>query len=160
VVGLILVYSRWWDWNGSVFWGPRFFLFACIPASFALAVRLMRYKEASLGMNLLTLVVFCLSAWVSVDGAVFQLYVGPSPICFIYHDALRTLCWDTPDYSTLWQPFAFHIKITQGQQMFLVFSLLVAVYMVTPLFIHLLKQVSDFAKQYSNKQMNLRLWHI
>ena len=75
LIGLILVYSRWWAWNGAVFWGPRFFLFASIPASFALAVRLMRYQEASLGMNLLTLVVFCLSAWVSVDGAVFQSVV-------------------------------------------------------------------------------------
>ena len=41
VVGLILVYSPWWAWYGGWFWGPRFFLFACIPASFAIALRLL-----------------------------------------------------------------------------------------------------------------------
>jgi len=44
--------------------------------------------------------------------------------------------------------------------MFLVFSLLVAVYMVTPLFIHLLKQVWDLAKQYSRKYLHVELWRI
>jgi len=158
VVGLILVYSSWWNWSGSVFWGPRFFLFACIPASFALAVRLMRYKEASLGVNLLTLVVFCLSAWVSIDGAVFQQLVLNISPCAAYHHAWMLLCWYTPDYSPLWQPFVFPFRIYVGQAIFGLFSLLVAVYIVTPLFIHLLKQVWDFAKQYSSEHLNLRQW--
>ena len=159
-VGLILVYSSWWAWNGAVSWGPRFFLFACIPASFALAVRLIRYQEASLGVNLLTLVVFCLSAWVSTDGAVFEHIGAYAPICAAYHEDVIALCWYTPDYSPLAQPFVRHLQINVGQAFFGMFSLLVAAYMVAPLFIHLLKQIWDFAKQHSRKYLNVRLWHI
>ena len=158
VIGLILVYSKWWAWNGAVFWGPRFFLFASIPASFALAVRLMRYKEASLGVNLLTLVVFCLSAWVSVDGAVFQWFVTYTPACIAHAFAWNLLCWYTPEYSPLWLPFIVHYQLGSLKS-FLVFSLLVAAYMVAPLFIHLLKQILNCAKQYS-KSLNLMLWRI
>jgi hypothetical protein len=161
LVGLILAYSPWWAWYGGLgFWGPRYFLFASIPASFALAVRLMRYKEASLGMNMLTLVVFCLSAWISVDGAVFQRYVLAPWACSQNNFATLLLCWYTPEYSALWMPFVFHFRIYLAQTIFGVFSLLVAVYMVTPLFIHLLKQIGDFTKQHSRKYMNLRLWRI
>src|SRR5260370_8933858 len=157
VLGLILVYSRWWDWSGAGFWGPRYFLFACIPASFALAVRLMRYKEASLGMNLLTFVVFCLSAWVSVNGAVFQGFVTYPRACVRANSAWEMLCWYTPEYSVLWLPFVFHIRIDSGLVKFLVFSLLFATYMVTPLFIYMLKQIWDVTKQHSSKYLNLNL---
>jgi len=160
LVGLILAYSPWWGWYGGIhFWGPRFFLFACIPASFALAVRLMRYQEASLGLNLLTLVVFCLSAWVNVDGAVFQYLITPK-VCSQNLSRMLLLCWYTPAYSPLWQPFVFHLKINQGQQTFLLFSLVVAAYLATPLLIHLLKQIGDVAKKHSRKYLNLRLWRF
>ncbi len=153
LVGLLLVYSRWWAWFGGIHsWGLRYLLFASIPASFALAVRLIRYKEASLSVNLLTLVVFCLSAWVSVDGAVFQHIITPKACMAL------PLCWYTPDYSPLWQPFVFHLHINQRQQMFLLFSLVVAAYLAAPLFIHLLKQVWDLVKQYSSSHLNLRQW--
>ena len=156
VVGLILVYSCWWDWSGAVFWGPRYFLFASIPASFALAVRLMRYKEASLGVNLLTFVAFCLSAWVCIDGAVFQWFTINPLACPL----VETLCSYTPEYSPLWMPFVFHFQIGYSFEKFLVFFLLVAAYMVAPLFIHLLKQIWDCAKQYSSEHLNWRQWRF
>jgi hypothetical protein len=162
VVGLIIIYSPWWGWNGGLgVWGPRFFLFASIPASFALAVRLIRYKEASLGINLLTLVVFCLSAWVSVDGAVFQQLIVPY-ICAQNRFTTLFLCWYTPDYSPLWQPFVLHLHIylNQGEKVFLWFSLLVAAYLAAPLFIHLLKQIRDFVKKHTSEYMNVKLWRI
>src|SRR5260370_10761076 len=71
LVGLILVYSSWWAWDGGWFWGPRFFVFACIPASFVLAVRL-RTPASSLWPNLLTLFVLALSVWVCIAGAIFD----------------------------------------------------------------------------------------
>ncbi|HEY4033409.1 MAG TPA: hypothetical protein VGL94_05535 [Ktedonobacteraceae bacterium] len=162
VIGLILTYSRWWAWDGGMhFWAPRFFLFASIPASFALAVRLIRYKEASLGVNMLTLVIFCLSAWVSVNGAAFQVpsigHVLPR-VCSQKHFLLYPLCVYTPEYSPLWQPFVSHPHISQGQMIFLIYSLLVAAYLVAPLLIHLLKQTWDLAKQYDN--MNLKQWQF
>src|SRR5205823_1986975 len=133
LIGLILVYARWWAWYGGTFWGPRFFLFASIPASFALAVCLMRYKEASLGMNLLTLVVFCLSAWVSVDGAVFQWPVVNITACTNHSYAMEMLCWYTPEYSVLWLPFVFHFQVDPSQTFFLWLSLLVSAYLGAPL---------------------------
>ena len=160
LVGLILAYSHWWAWYGGIFWGPRFFLFASIPASFALAVRLMRYKEASLGVNLLTLLLFGLSAWVSVDGAVFQSVVTNPMACWQNHYAMEMLCWYTPDYSALWQPFVFRLHIAREQEIFLLFSLLVAAYLAVPLFIHLLKQIGDVVKKYSSNYTNLKLWGI
>src|SRR5258708_20180570 len=36
LVGLVLVYSPWWAWYGALPLVSRFFLFASIPASFAL----------------------------------------------------------------------------------------------------------------------------
>src|SRR5947209_7189724 len=68
---MILVYSSWWAWYGGWFWGPRFFLFASIPASFALAVRL-HYRNTTLGINLLTAIVFILSVWVGINGAIYD----------------------------------------------------------------------------------------
>jgi hypothetical protein len=143
-----------------VFWGPRYFLFASIPASFALAVRLIRYKEASLGVNLLTCMVFCLSAWVSIDGAVFQLQVMHPWICITSHHAYSMLCSYTPEYSPLWMPFVFHLWVSPAQELFLVFSLLVAAYIVAPLFIHLLKQIWGLTKAYSRDYMKVSLWRI
>jgi len=160
LIGLILVYSRWWAWSGAIFWGPRFFLFASIPASFALAVRLIRYKKALLGVNLLTLILFGLSAWVSIDGAVFQSVVMNPMACWQNHYAMEMLCWYTPEYSVLWQPFIFHVQIDRGQKIFLVFSLLIATYLATPLFIHLLKQVWDVTKRHSHKYPNMKQWRI
>ena len=37
LAGLVIVYAKWWAWPGGWFWGPRFFVFAAIPASIALA---------------------------------------------------------------------------------------------------------------------------
>jgi hypothetical protein len=160
LMGLILVYAKWWDWSGAMFWGPRFLLFASIPASFAVAVRIMRYKEAPLAVNFLTLVIFCLSAWVSIDGAVFQLYIVHIPICTQYHFQLLAVCWYTPEYSPLWQPFVFSHRIDLSQAVFGVFSLLVAVYLIIPLFIHLIKQIWSVTKLYGRKHLNLRLWRF
>jgi hypothetical protein len=160
LVGLIMVYAKWWDWSGALFWGPRFLLFASIPASFALAVRLMRYKEVSLAMNLLTLVVFCLSAWVSIDGAVFQSQVVPISICTTNRYQLLVLCLYTPDYSPLWIPFVFTMRIYRSQAVFGLLSLLVSIYMIIPLFIHLLKQIWSAIKSYGHTYLNLRLWHL
>ena len=69
-VGLIFVYARWWAWYGGWFWGPRFLLFASIPACFVLAMRLSS-QGATLGANMLTLVALALSCWVGIDGATF-----------------------------------------------------------------------------------------
>ncbi len=100
--GLILIYASWWDWSGDWYWGPRFFLFASVPASFALALWTQR-PSARLRINLLALLVLALSIWVGIDGAVFgQADMG---MCISTNPITQDICRFNPSYSALWRPF-------------------------------------------------------
>jgi len=101
--GLVLVYARWWSWYGGWAWGPRFFLFASLPAALALAARLAAAGRQSLGKNLLTLAALALSFWVGAAGRVFRdadLEIGTANDYAFEH-----LVWYVPEYSVLWRPF-------------------------------------------------------
>lgn len=101
VVGLVLVYSPWWGWNGDWFWGPRFFLFACAPASFALALWTQR-PASRLWINLVALLALALSVWVGINGPLFdQATMGA---CLANHLQSIAYCDYTPDFSALWRP--------------------------------------------------------
>jgi hypothetical protein len=101
LVGLVVVYAKWWAWWGGLFWGPRFFLFASIPASYAIAVWLARVRDLSLTRALTLFAVLTLSAWVAIDGAVFD-YSGLGAC----RDASNEwLCLYVPEFSALWRPF-------------------------------------------------------
>jgi len=103
LIGLMLVYARWWAWYGGWFWGPRFFLFASIPAAFALAVSLTEAPRQSLARNLVTLALLALSCWVGLNGAVFG--TANLEVCRADDYALESLTWYTPEFSVLWRPF-------------------------------------------------------
>ncbi len=142
VAGLVLVYAKWWAWYGGWFWGPRFFLFACVPASFALALWSQR-PSARLSLNLLALVVLALSVWVGINGAVFNQ--ADLSICVANGYQLEAYCHFTPDYSALWRPlvnvywyglgprFAHVEALTPGSVAFGGYVLLVGVYLSLPL---------------------------
>src|SRR5262249_28280799 len=102
LVGLVLVYAKWWAWYGGLFWGPRFFLFAAFPASLALAVALRDAKQVSWPRGVFLLAVLTLSAWVAFDGGAYR--IAAAKIC---REDLNyeSLCWYVPEYSALWQPF-------------------------------------------------------
>jgi hypothetical protein len=101
LLGLVLVYARWWSWYGGWFWGPRFFLFASLPASLALAVCLVEAPRLSLGRNLLTLAALALSFWVGLNGLTF----GQSGLEMCQDKDLEMLLWYVPEFSALWRPF-------------------------------------------------------
>jgi hypothetical protein len=104
LLGLVLVYARWWAWYGGNFWGPRFFLFASVPAALALAVRLSAARRLTLAANCATLACLALSCWVGAEGLAWdQLNMGE---CFANDYALEYLAWYVPEYSALWRPFA------------------------------------------------------
>lgn len=142
VGGLILAYAKWWAWYGGWFWGPRFFLFACIPASFALAVWTQR-PSARLSLNLLALATLTLSVWVGINGAVFNQ--ADLSLCTDHHYLLEAYCHFTPDFSALWRPlvnlylvglgprFASIYALTPATVAFGVYALLVGVYLSLPL---------------------------
>ncbi len=97
VLGLVLVYAKWWAWYGGVFWGPRYFLIACVPASILFAYSLSRRLAA------LPVVLLLLSVWVCAQGYLYGLEaIEP---CTDNQYALEALCWYTPEFSPLWRQF-------------------------------------------------------
>ncbi len=156
VVGLILVYSAWWAWDGGWFWGPRFFLFASIPASFALAIRLLR-PATSLLIKLLTLVVFALSVWVGINGAIYS-YDALSSVCTGFgHDYSHYfLCQYVPSFSTLWYPFIVYQRLDRSSKLYILYSLVVAVYLVLPLLVAIARHVWELGRTH----LRLALWHF
>jgi hypothetical protein len=102
VVGLVVVYSRWWAWYGGIFWGPRFFLIASVPACLVLHTHLASTAPRSPRMNALVAGALGLSFWVGVNGIAFDL--AGMQICSANDYALEMLCHFTPEYSPLWHP--------------------------------------------------------
>ncbi|GAC1588081.1 MAG: hypothetical protein NVS3B21_03520 [Acidimicrobiales bacterium] len=130
VAVLVVLYGAWWGWDGGFFWGPRFFLVACLPAALALAVLLAAPPHRRwAGAGLLGLL--ALSAYVAVDGATLQsrqtfLY------CQAHAVALPDLCTDTPEFSPLWRPFLDVLHPTVAQGLFLGWGSLVAIRLAGP----------------------------
>ncbi|MFI7707147.1 hypothetical protein [Nonomuraea sp. NPDC049480] len=132
VVGLILLYSTYWSWSGSTFYGPRYLLFASLPACLVLAVRLHR-QDTSILANTITVLALGLSLWVGLNGAVF----GDAPardVCLEptgpFFEA--PLCYYTPEFSALWVPLIHAQELTTGQFVYLLYGLWVAFYLMTP----------------------------
>ncbi len=129
VVGLIVVYAKWWGWYGGIFWGPRFFLLVSVPASFALALRL-RYRASSGWGELATLVALIWSFWVGINGSVF--FLDHLEICRADRYALESLCWHVPEFSALLRPFVIHRDLTSPFLILIGHSSVVLIYLAAP----------------------------
>ncbi|MBV9212426.1 MAG: hypothetical protein JOZ25_02145 [Actinobacteria bacterium] len=130
IAGLVLVYAPWWAWYGGSFWGPRFFLFASMPACLALAAR-VRYP-GSLAARVVTAVALILSIWVGISAYVFDQ--AAAPVCVANDFALEHLCWYTPEFSVLWRPFVQAMSLSALDVLYLTFAAIVAVRMLHALF--------------------------
>ena len=137
--GLVLVYSKWWAWYGGSAWGPRFFVFAAVPASVFLAARIQR-GERSPRAAALTLCVLVLSAWVSCAGAIADLNAVSS---FCASDGFQNeqLCWFTPDYSSLWQPVRQFPQLTTATTLVALYCGIVLSCLAAPLVAALARSV-------------------
>ena len=159
LIGLLLVYSSWWAWHGGWFWGPRFLLIASIPASFALAVRL-QWRDSSLLVNVVTILVLALSVWVGIDGAVYGDGALQN-ICLANHAYLETpLCYYTPEFSVLWHPFVVHQPVDHRQLLYMLYSLFVGVYLLVPLLITTACQAHTAALDFVRRRLDLNTWKI
>ena len=158
LAGLVLIDASWWAWSGGWFWGPRFFLFAPIPASFGLAVRLN--KPASFWLsNLFTLLVLAYSLWVGIDGAVFdQGYLGNT--CVVNNYAQIYKCEFLPTYSVLWYPFTNHPPITTGEEIYIAISLLIFLYLAFPLLKALFQQAREMLPAWRKNMLSFKAWHL
>jgi hypothetical protein len=157
LIGLVLVYARWWAWYGGWYWGPRFFLFGSVVACFALALVVHRPSDALLA-NTVYLAVLVLSFWVGIDGALF----GQSTltqVCTSNNFALESLCHYTPEFSALWRPFVVYEPLTNRQLLYLAFSVIVCVYVAVPLLQRMALQIGE-QLAYLRLVCLSRAWHF
>ena len=157
VAGMLLVYAHWWAWYGGWFWGPRFFLFAAVPAALVLAVRL-HTRDASLGANLLTLAALVLSFWVGVNGVVFDQQ-GLSA-CTANNYALEFLCQFTPEFSVLWRPFVVFEPVSGGAILYTATSGAIFLYLALPLLARITGQSVAWFRCVAPNYLRREAWRI
>jgi hypothetical protein len=136
--GLVLVYAKWWAWYGGLAWGPRFFVFAAIPASVLLGARIWRAGRSP-GADAVTLAVLVLSAWVGCAGAIADRRA--LSVCSAGHYQNEQLCWFTPDFSPLWQPVRHFPHLTAATTVVALYCFAVFCYLAAPLVSGLLRSV-------------------
>ena len=148
VVGLILMYSKWYAWYGGVFWGPRFFLFASVPAALVLALRLGD-RGGSVGARVVTAGALLLSSWVAIDGAAFG--TNNLQICTEGGYRYEHLCWYAPEFSALWRPFVAPSPVSDGKWAFAGYCVLVHIYVAAPLYRGLLRDLAGALERFGNE---------
>lgn len=130
VLGLVLAYASWWAWYGGWYWGPRFFLFASVPASWILA-KLICASRKSLLLCVVLLCFMSFSLWVGVDGVVFQQKTLDA--CTANNYALESLCWYVPEFSPLLRPFITHATLQLNDRLILILFAVIWLYVMVPL---------------------------
>ena len=155
LAGAVLVYSKWWSWYGGWFWGPRFLLFASIPASFALAVRLSDPGDR-LGANLWVLSVAALSFWVGLNGAVF--FLDNLEACRAANYAFEHLCWYVPEFSVLWRPFVVPRALTPREWLLAAYAALVFLTLSAPVAWRTAQQLHGAIRDFAARRLRLREW--
>jgi hypothetical protein len=159
IVGLVLVYASWWAWDGGWTWGPRFFLFASIPASFVLAARLHKSGTSFLA-NLLTLLILGYALYVGINGVIMDISLGDlNSICAPNNYAAGYLCNYDPLYSPLWHPFVVHTigNLLKHQWKYVLYSVVVFVYLAVPLVRTMAKQAVGPLEELDRKVFSIRL---
>jgi hypothetical protein len=156
LVGLILAYAKWHAWYGGWFWGPRFLLFASIPASFALAAWLQK-PSASLLPNLIAFLILCLSFWVGIAGAVTDLH-ALSSLCQHNPALPETACYYIPELSPLWYPFVAPRPLSLQNLLYIGYSLFVFAYLALPLLHIMLRQALETFRVFRRTALRRAAW--
>ena len=131
LAGLVLVYGSWWAWYGGFTWGPRFLVFASLPASLLLAAQVRRPPRRLLALTLV-MAALVLSVWVGIDGQVFGRFAQDP--CSANHYSLESLCWYVPEFSVLWTPFVFGAHVPWWGFLLIAYAVGVSAYVALPLF--------------------------
>ncbi|HUR55447.1 MAG TPA: hypothetical protein VMZ71_15035, partial [Gemmataceae bacterium] len=143
VVGLVLVFARWWSWYGGAVWGPRFFLFASLPASLVLARLTTNAAGRSLWANTLTLAAVTLSCWAAANGMVFETH--GHDVFWANNFALESLTWYVPECSALWWPFVRPKPLEWHDWLRLAAFAVAYVYLAGPVAVALARQLRERA---------------
>jgi hypothetical protein len=129
LAGLVLAYGGWWAWYGGFTWGPRFLIFASLPASLLLAAQVRRPPNALLPATVV-LVALILAVWVGVDGQAFG-QLGQD-VCAANSYRVEAYCWYVPEFGVLWTPFV-HPTFSWLLPIVAVYAVVVAAYVARPL---------------------------
>jgi hypothetical protein len=130
LAGLVLAYGGWWAWYGGFTWGPRFLIFASLPASLLLAAQVRRPPGGLLPATVV-LAALALSAWVGIDGQVFG-QLGQD-VCAANSYRVEAYCWYVPEFSVLWTPFV-HPTFSWLLPIVVAYTGLVSAFVARPLF--------------------------
>jgi hypothetical protein len=125
VIGLVLIYAKWWAWYAGLAWGPRFFTFAALPSSLLIAVRL-RAARRSARADALTLLVLAVSAWVAFAGVIANPHA--LAVC-----GRVSRCWYIPEFSSLWYPLRVVPPISTPTAIAAAYVAIVFAYLAEPL---------------------------
>jgi len=141
LVGILVVYSHWWGWYGGFGAGPRFMLFAAVPASLLLAQLLVHPPDHWLG-SACAIALVALACWSSIAATVFEN--GGADVCTASNYALESFCWYTPEFSVLWNPFVGSMHawdgVTTSSWMLVVYGAVVFVVLTRELLVRLAEQ--------------------
>jgi len=129
LAGLVIVYAKWWAWYGGISWGPRFFVFAALPASLFLAIRQV-HAGRSAAADAVTLATLALSAWVSVAGVLED--PRTLSVCARDNFSVEAFCWYVPEFSGLFRPVS-QIDPTRATAIVAAYCALVTAYLALPL---------------------------
>ena len=124
VAGLLLVYGQWWAWYGGYSWGPRFLVFAAVPASLRLAAECRHPPRRVLAL-LAVLAALLLSLWGGFDGAVLRFW--KQEVCTASGYAVEAFCWDVPEFSVLFTPLIWTPRLDTGAWLLLGYAAVLAV---------------------------------
>jgi hypothetical protein len=130
LAGMVLVYGTWWAWYGGFTWGPRFLIFASLPASLLLAAQVRRPPRSLLATTVV-LAALVLSLWVGIDGATFGRFAQAQ--CQANHYYLEPFCWYVPEFSVLWTPFVFGGQLWLAYYVVIAYAVGVTAYVAYPL---------------------------
>jgi hypothetical protein len=131
LAGLVLVYGGWWAWYGGYTWGPRFLIFASLPASLLLAAQVRRPPRGLVPATIV-LAVLVLSVWVGIDGQTFGRF--GQDVCAASNYRLEAFCWYLPEFSVLWTPFVGHPNVSWLLPIVIAYAAVVVAYAAWPLF--------------------------
>ena len=156
LAGTIVVYSKFCGWYGGEFWGPRYMLFASVPASFALALNLEVRRSVS--RSILTLAMLTLSIWIGADGLVFgQAQMGQ---CWANGYALEHLCWYVPEFAAWIRPFVVHRALDTKDLLCLGVYAAVYAYLAAPIVAFVLRSLVTMCEPHVRRTLDWRQWSL
>lgn len=129
LAGLVLAYAKWWAWYGGISFGPRFFVFAAIPASLLVALRQVHSGRSGSG-DAIALATLLASGWVALTG----LLQDPTALAVCARDGFATeaFCWYVPELTPLFRPLS-QIDVTPTTAILAAYCVLVTSYLAAPL---------------------------